>query len=210
MTLSISEQMLKLLSFLMRGRLYVSLAEYKASSYSLYIILTLYIYYVQRCFSEFQLQMLTKEVKSTMRHAYAEGSFNNLRIQWKSYFIFCEYFSLPALPARVDILCTYARFLGRSFKSVSSIRNYLSAIKVLHTILELDYPTAELIHLRLLLRGLARENPHVPKKALPITPEILRDIYNLLNFDTEIDNVYWAAFFIVIFYNEQKIQHASQ
>ena len=37
--------------------------------------------------SEFQLQQLTREVNNSKRHAYAEGSFKNLHVQWRSYFM---------------------------------------------------------------------------------------------------------------------------
>lgn len=64
-----------------------------------------------------------------MKHAYAAGTFKNLRIQWELYFMFCTYFNLQELPAKVETLCLYVQFLRRSFKSVQSIRNYLSGVK---------------------------------------------------------------------------------
>ena len=62
-----------------------------------------------------------------------------------------EYFKPPVLPPSVKTLCAFAQFLSRSFKSVNSIKNYLSGIKTLHILLDLNYPSDELIHLRLLL-----------------------------------------------------------
>lgn len=154
--------------------------------------------------SESHLQSLTRDVKTTMRYAFAEGSLKNLQIQWQTFFIFCEYFKLPTLPASINTLCAFAQFLSRSFKSVNSIRNYLSGVKLLHTLLELDYPSAELIHLRLLLRGLARKNPHVPKQALPLTPEILLDIFQFLDVDKVIDVVFWAVLLLMFFLMSRK------
>ena len=78
--------------------------------------------------------------------------------------MFCEYFKLKVLPTNINTLCAYARFLGRSFKAVSSIRNYISSVIILHNMLDLEYPSSDLFHLRLRLRGLAREKPHVVKK----------------------------------------------
>ena len=139
-----------------------------------------------------------------MRSAFAEGSLKNLHIQWQTFFIFCEYFKLPVLPASVKTLCAFAQFLSRSFKSVNSIKNYLSGIKTLHTLLDLNYPSDELIHLRLLLRGLARIKSHVPKKALPITPNILLDMLQFLNFEKVIDVVFWAIFLVMFFLMSRK------
>lgn len=39
--------------------------------------------------SETELITLNKEVKQSMKVAYAEGTFKNLRIQWGSYLLFC-------------------------------------------------------------------------------------------------------------------------
>ena len=58
-----------------------------AVNFLIFIVLLLFI-------SEFQLQQLTKEVNNSKRHAYAGGSFKNLHVQWRSYFMFCEYFKL--------------------------------------------------------------------------------------------------------------------
>ena len=91
--------------------------------------------------------------------------------------MFCEYYNLPTLPADENTLCLYAQFLNRSFRSVQSIRNYLSGLKTLHKILEIEYSTSNMFQLNLLLRGIARSKQHVPKKAAPITPLILKDIH---------------------------------
>ena len=118
--------------------------------------------------------------------------------------MFSEYFKLKALPTDINTLCAYARFLGRSFKAVSSIRNYISGVKILHNMLDLDYPSSDLLHLHLLLRGLAREKPHVVKKALPMTPEILSGMHSRLDFDKIIDNVFWPALLLMFFTMSRK------
>ena len=71
---------------------------------------------------------LQKEVKHSMRAAFAEGTTKNLEAQWKAYLLFCEFYRLKALPTSSDILCLYAQFLCRSFKSVESVKNYISGV----------------------------------------------------------------------------------
>jgi hypothetical protein len=56
------------------------------------------------------------------------------------YFMFCIYFECVPIPTSVQILTLYAQFLSRSFKSVDSIRNYNSAIKL--------YPQFESFHFK--------------------------------------------------------------
>jgi hypothetical protein len=58
-------------------------------------------------------------------------------------------------------------------KSVDSIRNYISAIKLLHLYLDLEYPQFEYFHFELVLKGLSRLNLHCPNQAQLITPYML-------------------------------------
>ena len=90
--------------------------------------------------SESVYQQLQKGTKQSMKNAYAEGTFKNLCTQIKTFLIFCEYFKLSPLPVSVETLCMYAQFLNRSFRSVSSIKNYLSGVKTLHLLLDVEYP----------------------------------------------------------------------
>ena len=83
--------------------------------------------------------------------------------------MFCLHFHLCFLPTSTLTLRLYAQFLSRSFKSVDSIRNYISGIKTLHSLVGLDTSHFSDFILSLTLRGLARLNPHTPKRAEPIT-----------------------------------------
>ena len=163
-----------------------------------YTIVTVYafLFYL---ISESQLCSLNREVKLSMKSAYAEGTYKNLRIQWESFLMFCEYYNLNSFPVNVRTLCLYAQFLSRSFKSVQSVRNYLSAVKTLHSLLDLKYPENGLMELNLLLRGIARNKQHVPRKASPMTPCILKEIHSFLNLDIEFDCVMWSLILFMFF-----------
>ena len=165
-----------------------------------YMHLNLYILYV----SESKRQALRKEMKQTMKFAYAESTFKNLRIQWETFLMFYFYFKLEPLPVSVETLCLYGQFLNRSFRSVQSIQNYLSGVKTLHAILDIEYPTSDLLQLKLLLKGISRIKQHVPKKAAPITPQILKEIFMFLNFENSFDRVLWALFLLMFFLMARK------
>ena len=62
-------------------------------------------------------------------------------------------------------------------------------MKTLHSLLDLKYPAAGLMELNLLIRGIARSKQHVPKKASPMTPCILKEMHSFLNQDVEFDCV---------------------
>ena len=113
-----------------------------------------------------------REVRRSRGHAFAKGTFSNLHTQFRSYFAFCVYFRRVPLPASLHTICGYAQFLSRSLIP-SSIRNYLSGVKMLHIFLGFEYRFTDNFHLQLVLRGIARMNPHVPRRARPITPDVL-------------------------------------
>lgn len=59
-------------------------------------------------FTEFSLDVLQKEVKNSMKTALAEGTSKNLKVQWRSYFLFCNFYGLKAIPASLEIcVCTH-------------------------------------------------------------------------------------------------------
>jgi hypothetical protein len=135
-------------------------------------------------------------------HAYVVGTYNNIKLQWESYFLFCFYYNFIALPSSEIILSLYANFFSRSFKSIQSIQNYISGVKLLHLFKGIDYPQFDSFHLRLVLKGLARDNPHCPNQACPITPEILLCFHQLLELNNAYDATIWwlflTAFFLMI------------
>ena len=47
------------------------------------------------------LTALNKEVKQSMKVAYAEGTLKDLRIQWESFLLFCLFYQLYPFPVDV-------------------------------------------------------------------------------------------------------------
>ena len=142
---------------------------------------------------------LQKGLNSSRRSAYAKGTVKNLRIQWEAYLSFCLYFGLSYLPADTNILCLYAQCLCRTFKSTQSIRNYLNGIKTMHYIL--GYPTDNINNflLNLSLKDIARLKPHCVQQALPITPDMLVQMYSFIDFFDPNDLVYWCLFLFAFY-----------
>jgi hypothetical protein len=86
-----------------------------------------------------ELKLLHLQSKISVRHVYAEGTNQNLKIQWETYIMFCFYFGFQSLPSSVKVLTLYAQFLSKSFVSVQSIKNYISGTKTLHLYTEKNY-----------------------------------------------------------------------
>ena len=119
-----------------------------------------------------------RDARSTRLHAFAKGTYSNLRTQFPCYFGFCVYFQCLPLPANIQIICAFAQFLSRTLHP-PSVRNYLSGVKMLHIFLGYEYTFNDDFHLRLTVRGIERIHHHVPRRAIPMTLVILHAIQQL-------------------------------
>ena len=138
------------------------------------------------------------DVQVSKRHAYAKGTYSNLNTQFRTYFAYCIYFQRKPLPASSNTICGYVQFLSRAIKP-PSIRNYLSGVRTLHSLTGHIYQFSDDFHLQLLLRGISRLNPHVPRRAIPITPDILRQIYYHMDHDNSLHRAVWVCCLILFF-----------
>ena len=100
-------------------------------------------------------------------------------VSWN--FIVCSVVILiyKILPTSVNTLYVFSKFLSKSFKAVQLIQNYISGVKSLYLLLDLASPVENTLQLKLLLRGIARGKQHVPRKAEPVSPTILREIHHI-------------------------------
>ena len=96
---------------------------------------------------------LRDEMKCSIRNAFAVGTKKNLKTQWKSFLLFCNFYELEALPCSVQTLCLFCQFLSRSFNSTESIRNYVNGVKCLHLLLDLEFPHLDSFYFKLFLKG---------------------------------------------------------
>ena len=125
-------------------------------------------------------------------NAFAKGSFSNLRTQVRCYFTFCVYFKRRPLPADPVTIYAFAQFISRSMVP-STVGNYLSGVKMLHIFHGMEYPHSEDFLLRLELRGISRLNPHVPVRAIPVTPKILLIYHQQMDSEDSLHSAVWAC-----------------
>ena len=144
---------------------------------------------------DLELDRLRDDTKVSRRAAFSTGTTKNLRIQFRSYVMFCIYFSLIPVPTTLSILSMYAQFLSRSFKSVISLKNYINGVKILHIRLDVPFPSLD-YSFNLLLRGIKRLNPHEERRALPITPDLLLKIFMVLDLNSSLHRALWACFLL--------------
>ena len=62
-----------------------------------------------------------------------------------------------------------------------------------------QFPSEKMVHLSLVFKDMARRNPHVTNKALPMTPQILSDVHNFMGTSCSEDATYWSLFLFMFF-----------
>ena len=157
------------------------------------------------CFAEFsdnlQLRQLNDEMLQSRRLAFAKGTYDNLKVQWKAYLLFCAFYTFHPFDALAPNLCYFAQFLSRTFKSVNSIKNYLNGVRILFLLQGINTDIFSSFELKLTLRGLKRKLQHLPKQALPITLDILSKFHKFLDLNSKNDSTFWCiclfAFFLL-------------
>ncbi len=129
-----------------------------------------------------------------------QGTHKNLINQWRTLLSFRIFFKMSCHPISTQTLDLYAQFLSQTFKSTSSIKNYICGAKMLHILMDTIVVAFEAPELKLALRGMARLKPHCPKQAFPITPQIpLLSIHSVLDLQKTEHLVCWSLFLMAFF-----------
>lgn len=129
--------------------------------------------------------------------ASREGTRQNLKTQVSSYYEFCKTFRLNPLPADGKQLTRFAVFLHK-FKNLKpdTISNYISAVRTLHGLAELQMPDTDGIVHQKVLKGIRSRNKQPRKQAEAITPEILSAIFRQVDTSDYLELVAWVAVLI--------------
>jgi hypothetical protein len=97
------------------------------------------------------------------------------------------------VPAEHDTICCYIAFLARSL-APSSISSYLNIIRILHLDAGLPNPMQNDWEIQMIRRGISRQKGVPVKQKYPITIDILRGIFGLLDHvHSNFDKAFWAA-----------------
>ena len=108
------------------------------------------------------------------------------------------------MPVSVETLCLYIQFLGRSMKSAQSVRNYLNGVKLYHILNDAEFPSLQDFQIKLTLRGLGKVLFHTPRQAAPFTPDILIEIWRVVDFSNPMLSSIWCAFLFAFFMMARK------
>lgn len=121
----------------------------------------------------------------------------------RRYISFCTQFHYTPFPVEEAVLCRFVAFLFSASLSYQTIRSYLSAVRHMQITVGLPDPAlASFPRLDYALKGARREHPPSRRASrLPITPELLRKIYQVWLQEPPDFNrtMLWAAFCLGFF-----------
>ena len=135
---------------------------------------------------------LDEQCIKTLQHIFRPNTARNYRSRMNGYFRFCHFYQLRALPATEWNLIRYVRYLGNGLTSYDSLAGYLSTVKRAHELGGFEFPqNTHLLKAEML--ALKRELAGPVKKAPPVTPVILSDIYKYVNLQEDLEALCYAG-----------------
>ena len=140
------------------------------------------------------LEKLRADNRTTQRYKYTKQSAANVVSGIRQWLFFALYFLIPVLPAEVDPLVCFLELMSRTC-GYQHLKHLLHSIKFLHQALNLPFPVDN-FQVDVTMQGLKRKLANVPFQVLPITPEVLRNIYTHLDMNKKSDLALWCAFLI--------------
>jgi len=122
------------------------------------------------------LRALYRAAKRRKGAAFRPGTQANQQSQMKLYISFCLHYNLEILQPSSQNVCAYIEFLTRSFKSPDSIRNYVSGIRHLHRLININSDCLESFEVNIMLRALDLTMHHFRKPHTVLTVDIIQKL----------------------------------
>ena len=139
-----------------------------------------------------QLELLRKQNVITQSYRFARSSAKNIISGIRTWVYFSLYYDVPGLPARIPDMINFLQL--NSFSSgYPHLKHLLHCIDYYHQINDVPQPVRNFA-LDSSLQGLKRELAGTPNQVLPITPEILRKLYQKLDMTKDKDLALWCGF----------------
>ena len=114
----------------------------------------------------------------------------------KAYIKFCEEYKYKPFPATDWRYCQFAQFLAWQEKVPETVDNYVSTVRVLHKLQKLPVPEQGQIHYKMVSEGIKKNCKKPVKQAEPMTKQILIQLYNQVDFRSELQVVTWVAILV--------------
>jgi hypothetical protein len=119
------------------------------------------------------LRQLQQQTAVLATKGFRPGTRNNQNAQINRYLEFCRYYGLEHLQPSVATICAYITFLARQFTSATSVRNYISGVRLLHKQHGIQVQALDSFQASVMLRATKLTLRAPAHRVLPITPRML-------------------------------------
>lgn len=144
--------------------------------------------------------MSGKNCNSVSKKAWASSTISTYNTHLKTYTNVCELYKFECVPAKVSTIEMYiAHLVDVQHFKFSTIKSYLNIISVLHKAHNLPDPVSTSWKIKHMLVGAKRELGTAQSCKAPMTPEILLQIFILLDLSCHNNRVFWAACLVGFF-----------
>ena len=122
-----------------------------------------------------QFDQLKLEAMRTQANTYAKGTRKNLRSAIKTFVLFCIKFGQPICPTDRNTLMSFAQLMSLTV-GYGHIKSLFWGVKLMHNALDAKFPEDD-FQVNTTLKAIKRQLAGTPYQTLPISPEILQQMY---------------------------------
>ena len=144
------------------------------------------------------LRSLDVKVHWLQGHVFAQSTRLTYASQRKLYLRFCNLAAIMPVPLSQDNACRYIAFLSERL-SYNSIKQYINVVRILHLEAGHVNPFLTCSQIDTLLKGTRRVLGVSIKQKLPITVDILRRMFTLVDLSCPLDVTFWASCLVAFF-----------
>ena len=138
------------------------------------------------------MKKLKIENYKTQSFKYAKNSASNIKSAIRQFLYFTTYFRLKQLPADPDTLIYFLEFMAKT-SGFSHLKHLYSSVKYLHEALDYKFPENN-FQIDTTMQGLKRRLANVPFQVLPLSPLVLRRMFQHIDCNKPEDQALWASF----------------
>ena len=135
---------------------------------------------------------MSQDVLNSIQSAWANSTKKNLKHQKSVYIRFCDRMGFKELPVSVYKLSLFIQELANQNFKVTTIKNYVSGVKLFQVLSGYSASVFGSELIRLLFKGLSRIQLRGPNQVAPITPKILLQIHACLDLTQQSDITFWS------------------
>ena len=138
-----------------------------------------------------QFEELKLEALKTQANTFAKGTRKNLHSYIKTFILFCIKFGRPICQTHRNTLMSFAQMMSLTV-GYSHIKNLFWGIKLMHRALDAVFPEED-FQVDTTLKAIKRQLAGTPYQTLPITPEILKQLYLFVNIEDPEQLANWCC-----------------